>query len=396
MFSLHVSRVRDSCNSLFVALSFWGYNTDVLPFHIGGATLDVIPFLKSLSEASGVSGYEDEVRRLVSETFGSLADELRTDAMGNLIALKRGEDEVEPRRRIMLAGHMDEIGLIVTRLEKGFLRFTQVGGFDVRTLMGQEVVVHGRRNLPGVIGCRPPHVLSEEERKKPLPMDKLFIDVGLTQEELEKVVRVGDVVTISRPFTELQNDLVSGKAFDDRAAVAVIAVCLDELQTLRHRWDVFAVATVQEEVGLRGAITSAYGIAPDVGIAIDVGFARQPGVSDEHAIEIGKGPAIACGPNIHPALFAELKRVAQELEIPVQVEVAPRGTGTDANAIQITREGIPTALLSIPERSMHTPIETLSVKDIVRTGRLLAHFIAGLDHDFVERLAWQPVKGGEA
>ncbi len=358
--------------------------------------MDVIPFLKSLSEAVGVSGYEDEVRQLVSETFGALADELRTDAMGNLIALKRGEGEMEPRRRIMLAGHMDEIGLIVTRLEEGFLRFTQIGGFDVRTLMGQEVVVHGRRELPGVIGCRPPHVLSAEERKKPVPMDKLFIDVGLMPKELEEAVRVGDVVTISRPFTELQNGLVSGKAFDDRAAVAVIAVCLDTLQTLRHNWDVFAVATVQEEVGLRGAITSAYGIAPDVGIAIDVGFARQPGVTDEHAIEIDKGPALAWGPNIHPVLFAEIKRVAQELEIPMQVEVAPRGTGTDANAIQITREGIPTALLSIPERNMHTPIETLSVKDIVRTGRLLAHFIAGLDQDFMERLAWQSKKGGEA
>jgi endoglucanase len=356
--------------------------------------VEVIPFLKALSEASGVSGYEDEVREVVRETFAPLADELREDAMGNLIALKRGGGG-----KIMLAGHMDEIGLIVTMLDKGFLRFTQVGGFDVRTLLGQEVVVHGRRDLPGVIGSRPPHVLSAEEQTVPVAMEKLFIDVGLTQVELEEVVRIGDLITIRRPFIELQNDLVSGKAFDDRAAVAAIVVCLDALRTLRHEWDVYAVATVQEEVGLRGAFTSTYGIAPDVGIAIDVGFGKQPGVSEQDAIEIGGGPALAIGPNIHPALFREIKRVADENEIPIQVEVAPRGTGTDANAMQITREGIPTALLSLPLRNMHTPIETLSVVDVVRTGRLLAHFIASLDKTFMDKLAWKPEapeKGGAA
>jgi putative aminopeptidase FrvX len=351
--------------------------------------VEVVPFLKSLSEASGVSGYEEEVRDLVQETFASLADEVRTDAMGNVIALKRGGGE-GPRRRIMLAGHMDEIGLIVTLLDKGFLRFTQVGGFDVRTLMGQEVIVHGKKPLPGVIGSRPPHVLKAEERDKPVPMDKLFIDVGLTQEELAKTVRVGDLITTRRPFLELQNGLVSGKAFDDRAAVVAIGVCLETLQALDHTWDVYGVATVQEEVGLRGAFTSTYGIAPDVGIAIDVGFGKQPGVTEQYSIDLDKGPSLCIGPNIHPALFRELKRVADEFEIPVQVEVAPRGTGTDANAMQITREGIPTALLSIPVRNMHTPIETLAVKDVVRTGRLMAQFIASLDEAFMAKMTWEP------
>ena len=350
--------------------------------------MEVKAFLKALSEASGVSGYEDDVRALVRETFEPLCDELRTDAMGNLIALKRGAANSSPRRRIMLAGHMDEIGLIVTRLDQSFLRFTQVGGFDVRTLMGQQVMVHGRRPLPGVIGCRPPHVLTAPERDKPVPMDKLFIDVGLSAAQLPELVRVGDLITLRASFLELQNGLVCGKAFDDRAAVVAIAVCLQTLQTLNHGWDVFGVATVQEEVGLRGAFTSAYGVAPDVGIAIDVGFAKQPGVSPPHSIELGKGPALAFGPNIHPAVFRELKRVGEDREIPFQVEVAPGGTGTDANAIQLTREGIPTALLSIPERNMHTPIETLALKDVTRTGRLLAYFIAGLETDFVDKLAW--------
>ena len=350
--------------------------------------MEVVSFLKSLSEASGVSGYEDEVRGLVEKTFASLADEVRTDAMGNVIALKRGRG-VDPRPRIMLAGHMDEIGLIVTVLDQGFLRFTQVGGFDVRTLMGQEVLVHGRRPLPGIIGSRPPHVLSAQERSKPAPMEELFIDVGLTQQELEEVVRVGDLITIHRPFVELQNGLVSGKAFDDRAAVTAIAVCLDVLQTLAHTWDVYGVATVQEEVGLRGAMTSTYGIAPDIGIALDVGFGKQPGVAEQYSIDLDKGPALMIGPNIHPVLHSELRRVAREHEIPVQVEVGPRGTGTDANAMQITREGIPTALLSLPLRNMHTPVETLAVKDLVRSGRLLAQFIAGLDKEFMEKVTWE-------
>lgn len=196
--------------------------------------MQVTPFLKALSEASGVSGYEDEVRGIVRETFAALADEVRADAMGNLIALKCGSGAA-PRKKIMLAGHMDEIGLIVTLLEKGFIRFTQVGGFDVRTLMGQQVTVHGRKELRGIIGSRPPHVLSQAERGKPAPMDKLFVDVGLPQEELEKVVRVGDLITIRRSFTELKNDLVCGKAFDDRAAVVTIAICLDVLKTLKHQ-----------------------------------------------------------------------------------------------------------------------------------------------------------------
>jgi endoglucanase len=239
-----------------------------------------------------------------------------------------------------------------------------------------------------VIGSRPPHVLSQEERNKPVPMEDLFIDVGLTEDELPEAVRVGDLITIRRPFTELQNDLVAGKAFDDRASVTAIAVCLDELRAVVHEWDVFAVATVQEEVGLRGATTSTYGVAPDIGIAIDVGFGNQPGVGIDHAIELGKGPALAIGPNYHPALVSELQRIAKDLEIPVQVEVEPRAAGTDASAMQITRDGIPTALLSLPLRNMHTPVETLSVKDVQRTGRLLAHFIASLDGASMDKLSW--------
>lgn len=349
--------------------------------------MDIASLLKRLSEAKGVSGYETEVREIVAQEFGRYADEVRTDKLGNVIALKRGEG-VEPRRRIMLAGHMDEIGLIVTKLEKGFLRFTSVGGFDERILLGQEVTVHGRRDLPGIIGSRPPHVLPKEEREKIIPMDKLFIDVGVGEEELEHLVRVGDLVTIGRKFTQLQGDLVAGKALDDRAAVAAIAVCLEGLASTRHAWDVYAVATVQEEVGMRGAITSAYGLAPDVAIAIDVTFGDQPGVSEAETVKMGKGPAIGFGPNIHPKLHQTLVNTAKELEIPYQVEPIPGRSGTDAWVIQVTREGIPTALLSVPLRYMHTSVETLSLKDVERTGRLMAGFIGRLDEGFMEKLSW--------
>ena len=349
--------------------------------------MDLAAFLKTLSEASGVSGYEHGVAELVRNQFGPSADEVRTDALGNVIAFRRGRG-AEPRPRIMLAGHMDEIGLIVTRLDGAFLRFTQVGGFDVRTLPGQEVTVHGRRPLHGIVGCRPPHVLTAAERGKPAPMEDLFIDVGMTEEELAKIVRPGDIVTLASGCVELKNDRLAGKAFDDRAAVGAIAACLEELARGGQDWDVYAVATVQEEIGLRGAMVGAYGIAPDIGIAIDVGFAKQPGFDGFDAIELDKGPALAMGPNIHPKLFAAIKKVAEDQEIPFQTSVYPRGTGTDANAIQITREGIATALLSLPERSMHTPAETICVRDVARTGRLLARFIQSLDADSLASLAW--------
>jgi len=347
--------------------------------------MEVIPFLRCLSETSGVSGYEEGIRELVIGHFGQFADEVRTDKLGNVIALRRGEGEGE-RPRIMLAGHMDEIGLMITQLEEGFLRFTTVGGIDPRVLLGQEVVVHGRRDLSGIIGSRPPHVLPPGERRKSLPVEELFIDLGLSQEEVGRLVRVGDLATIHRSFVDLRNGWVAGKAFDDRAAVVAIGLCLAELSHVRHRWDVYAVATVQEEVGLRGAITSTYGIMPQVGIAIDVGFGAAPGQPEGVSIEMDKGPAIAYGPNIHPQVHEKLVETARALEIPHQIEAIPGPTGTDAWAIQVTREGVPTGLLSIPLRYMHTSVETLVIRDIERTGRLLAGFISRLDEAFLEAL----------
>jgi putative aminopeptidase FrvX len=356
--------------------------------------VDTVPLLKHLSEASGVSGYEHQVREIIREEFARYADAVRTDALGSIIALKRGAAP-EPRPAIMLATHMDEIGLVVSELEKGFIHFQQVGGYDDRVLLGQEVMVHGRQDLPGIIGGRPPHVLPKNEREKPIPSDKLLIDVGLPAEELAEKVRIGDLITMNRSLTELQGNLASGKALDNRVSVVAAAICLEELTRVRHQWDVYAVATAQEEVGLKGAFTSTFHLQPDLGIAIDVTWARQPGAPDEYTCELGKGPTIACGPNFHPRVQEALVSAAKALEMSYHIEPTTRPTGTDAAAMQVTREGIPTGLVEIPLRSMHTPVETVSIKDVERTGRLLAHFVAHLDQDFLSSLTWDPYDDAE-
>ncbi|MFQ6016092.1 MAG: M42 family metallopeptidase [Anaerolineae bacterium] len=350
--------------------------------------MDIKSTLKRLSEAHGVSGYETEVREIVVEEFRAMADEVRVDKLGNVIALKRGDRPASGNHqtRVMLAGHMDEIGLMVTKLEKGFLHFTTVGSFDQRVLLGQEVTVHGRRPLPGVIGSRPPHVLPREERDKVIPIDKLFIDVGLAEGELAEAVQVGDLVTLRRDFVELKDGCVVGKALDDRTSLVVILNCFHLLTSRRHAWDVFGVATVQEEVNLAGAFTSTYGLSPDIGIAIDVTFGSMTGLSQAETFDLGKGPSIAYGPNIHPRLYQKLVEVAQEEEVRHQIEPVPGSSGTDAWAMQVVKEGIPTALVSVPLRNMHTSVELLSLKDVERASRLLASFIVRLDDQFLDSL----------
>ncbi len=352
--------------------------------------LETKSFLKALSEGSGVSGYEGPIGAMVAEAFRPFVDEVRFDKLGNCIGLRRGEKPKDgPPVKVMLAGHMDEIGLIVTKVEeRGFLRFTDVGGVDQRTLPAQEVVVHGRKDLPGVIGVKPPHLVSPDEAAKALKKEDLYIDLGLTGAEAKKLVNVGDLITLRRDFTELKNGLVAGKAFDDRAGVAVIYEALLQLEKLHHTADVYAVATVQEETGLRGAITSAYGVVPDLGVAIDVSFGDQPGVPEHQTAPLDKGPGVAVGGNIHPKVYEALTRIAGEQGISLQIEASPGATGTDAWAMQVSRAGVPTGLIGIPLRSMHTSVETLAMGDIKKAGRLLALFIASVDRAFVEGLRW--------
>jgi endoglucanase len=347
--------------------------------------VDLSAFLKELSEAHGISGYEAPVREIVRKEFARHSHEVRVTKMGSVVGVRHGSGP-EPRRKVMLSAHMDEIGLMVTGIEKGFLRLANVAGSDARVMLGQEVIVHGQRELLGTVGSRPPHVLTPAERDQVIPFDKLFVDVGLPEAQVKRLVRVGDLVSIQREACELKGGFFSGKAMDDRASVAAVAVCLEVLASTQHKWDVLGVASVQEETTFLGAATSAYDIAPDIAIAIDVTFGEQNGVSSDQAVGMGKGPAIGIGPNFHPRLVKALMDTAGKLEMPYQMEPTPGRSGTDAWPIQVAREGIPTALLGIPLRYMHTPVETVSLKDVERAGRLMAEFIASLNDDFLKTL----------
>lgn len=352
--------------------------------------MELVDFLRQITEAAGVSGFEGPVATLVRQAWEPLADEVRTDQMGSVIARRGARASGDRRLRVMFAAHLDEIGLLVTKIEEGgFLRFTFVGGFDRRVLPAQEVVVGGREPLPGVIGVKPPHLLSPEEAYKPYKPEDMYIDLGLPEEEVRRLVRVGDPVTVGAGCRPLQGDMMAGKALDDRAGVAVLFACLKELARLHHPHEVFLVATAQEEVGLKGAVTSAYGLAPDLGIAVDVEFAEQPGLPDDCTAALDKGPMLAVGPNVHPLVFSLLERVAREEGIPYQVRVVPGRSGTDAWAIQVAREGVPTGLVGIPLRYMHSSVEVVSLADIRRAGRLLARFVLALEPAALEGWRWE-------
>lgn len=336
--------------------------------------------LRDLTGYPGVSGREEPLRAALRDLLAPRVDQVRSDALGNLIGVKHGQPAAP---RILVAAHMDEIGLVVTQMEQGFLRFTRVGGANLKVLPAQEVTVHtAQGDLPGLVVSRPPHVLSPENRKRPFRQDELFIDLGLPEDQVRAQVQVGDFVSLRQDTIRLGQDFATGKALDNRASLVVLLRTLDHLQRLAHTWEVVALASVQEETTLGGAYTGAYATRPHLGIALDVTFARQPGVSDEETVPWDKGPAIALGPNIHPAVHRRLVETAQRHEIPYVEEVLPGNSGTDAWAIQVTRAGVPTGLLSVPIRNMHTPAETLCLRDLERTARLLAYFIAELEPDW--------------
>jgi endoglucanase len=344
--------------------------------------------LTRLSNAVGVTGYTgpNSAAEVISAAMQPFVDRLERDRLGSVVGIKEGAQlpaAGEPRRKIMLAAHLDEIGAVVTQLDRGVLRFSKVGGLDARVLMGQEVTVHGKRDLPGIIGSIPPHLLPADEPGDTVDPTKLHVDVGLPAADLKKLVQVGDLISFARTPAELLNGLVSAKAMDNRASVAAVLVCLQELANLRHSWDVYAVATADEEWGRYvGATTQTYAIRPDAAIAIDVTFADV----DEIDVSLDAGPVITLGPGNHPGLRKRLLQSCQALEMKYQNEVQPRSAGTDAAAIEVSRAGVPTVLISIPSRNMHSPVEIVHPKDVERAGRLMAHFIAGLDNSFVDSL----------
>jgi endoglucanase len=347
---------------------------------------DLKTHLRNLSESHAVSGHEAPIQALLRETWASWVDSFETDGLGSLIGIRRATLPNPGGLRVMLAAHVDEIGLMVRDIVDGFLFVTQVAGIDARLMLAQTVVVNGRRPLKGVVAATPPHLLDAAARSQYPTMEQLVVDVGLPHEEVCALVRVGDFITMDTPMRELMNGYLVGKAFDDRACVAAVSHALYHLQGMQHRWDVYAVATVQEENGLYGALTAAQKVAPHLAIALDVTFGPQAGVPQDSASELGAGPAVGIGVNFHPKLVEMIQETARRYEIKTQVDVIPGASGTDAWAIQTALEGIPTALLSLPIRNMHSANETLDFKDLERMGRLLAHFIADLAEDSLDKL----------
>jgi len=352
---------------------------------------DILPFLKSLISASGVSGYETPVAKLIEEKWRPLVDEVSISRVGSLHGLKKGSAKSK-RSSVMIATHMDAIGMMVTKVTDGFLHITNVGGIDVRVLPGAFVTVHASNGeeLPAVVAMPSAKLLPETlSGGDVLEIGYLLVDTGLTTREVERKVRVGDLVSFANEPIELAGDIISGHTIDNRASVAALTVCLEELQTKAHVWDVWAVATVQEETSYLGAYSSAFAIRPDIAIAVDGTFAKGPGANGWQSHPMGKGVGLCMGPNMHPFLHEKLTELAEKLEIPWFLDVTTDHSGTDAYPMQVTAEGIPTALVEFPIRYMHTPVESVAVKDIQRAGRLLAEFIASLDANFLESITWE-------
>jgi endoglucanase len=263
-----------------------------------------------------------------------------------------------------------------------------MGGIDGRVLPGQAVTVHGREELNGTIALPPKHLLPSDLQRRAVPLEYLLVDVGLPPTEVEDIVRVGDLVSFAQPPIEMGEAILAGHSLDNRASVAALTCCLNILQGRAFEWDVWTAATVQEEETLGGAYTSAFELNPKLAVAIDVTHGVGPGTKDHMTVPFGKGPALGWGPNIHPALHEAFQTVAERFEIPHILEALPRHSGTDAFAMQVAAAGIPTMVISIPLRYMHTPVEMVVLKDITRTARLLAEFIVDLDEKFMEKLTW--------
>jgi endoglucanase len=336
-----------------------------------------LEFLRSLVEAGGPSGYEQPVQAIFKRQAEQYGATVTTDVLGNAIAVVNPEGSP----RVMLAGHADEIGFLVRYLDDdGYIYFGPVGGWDAEIAVGQRVTIWTANGpVVGVIGKRAIHLMDEEDRRKKSELYKLWIDIGVaSREEAERTVEIGDPITIRAPLEFLCGDLAVAKSFDNRMAVWICAETLRLLQGKKLQAGVYSVSTTQEEIGLRGARTSAYGVSPLVGIALDVCHSTDYPDADKRKvgdIRLGRGPVVSRGANINPRVFELLLRAAREENIPIQIEAAPAGTGTDANIMQLNQAGMATGLISVALRYMHSPCETLSLTDLENAARLCAAFI---------------------
>jgi endoglucanase len=339
-----------------------------------------LKFLKELVTTPSPSGFEEKIQKVCARYMKPYADKIYKDVHGNQYHVKNPRGKL----RVMLAGHVDEIALMINHIdEKGFLSFVAIGGIDASVLDGQRVVVHGAKgDVSGVIGRRAIHLTAPEDRGKPMKMEQMWIDIGAKdRKDAEKVVAISDPATIDVGFVELRNDCVVARAMDDRIGAFVILEALRLIGNRKINAAVYAVTTVQEEIGLRGATTSAYGCDPHAGIAVDVNHSTDHpdvNIKKHGASRLHGGPMLSRGANINPVVYKGLMNVAKKKRIPHQVTAEPRGTGTDANAMQLSRGGVATGLIGVPNRYMHSPVEMVSLKDAENCAKLIAEWICSL------------------
>lgn len=325
------------------------------------------------------AGFEERAYSRVKELLSPYVDEIRSDAMGNLIAIKKcGKPDA---KKLMFDAHMDEIGLIITGIEKGFLRFSKLGGVDPRMLPAREIKVLTDPPIFGVIDTLPPHALSDEDMDKSISLDKLFIDVGLSDEEAKNRIPLGTAAVYASGVDELSDSVICGKALDDRSCVAIIINVMEILSDKDLNADIYCLISTQEELGTRGAITGTYGINPDYAIALDVTFASTPDSKKGEALEMRKGAAIGVGPNMNRAITNTLIAIAEKKNIPYQLEVMGGSSGTDGWVIQVCREGVATGVVSLPIKYMHSPVETMDLTDAETIVNLLTEFTLKIGED---------------
>jgi len=340
---------------------------------------DAPDFLVDLLEARSPSGSEQEAQKVLDKYLKPCSDEYEKDTMGNRIASLYPEGDPI----IMLAGHMDELGLMVRYIDKdGFIYFDTIGGHDIMMISGRRVkILTDKGDITGVTGRRAIHLMSPEDRKKVPNLHELWIDIGArNKKEAEKLVTIGDPIIYEHDFQPLRNNRATGRAFDDKAGCYVVCETLRRLSKEKSKLKakLVSVATTQEEIGVRGSTIASYAVNPHMAIAVDVGHATDHPECDQKKygeFYLGKGPIISRGPNINPIIFNKLVSCANKAKIPYQIEAEARPTGTDARSIQISRKGIATGLISIPLRYMHTPSEIVDLQDIENAIKLLVAFV---------------------
>jgi len=336
--------------------------------------MNITEILKRLCEVSGVSGEEANASLVAKELISEYAKKVEIDDFDNVIAEIYDAGENAPK--IMLDAHIDEIGFVVTYItDEGFLKVAPCGGVDKRLLLAQEVIIHGKENIKGIVGTKPPHLTDEEESKKVPDIDKIYIDTGFSKEQVSKIVSLGDRASINSEFTVLQNGRVSVKSLDDRACVTAILYALELLKDKKPNASVSVLFSSQEEAGGTGATVASYKINPDEALVIDVSFAYTSDAEERKCGKMGEGPMIGVAPILNRKMTDKLISLSKEKNYPYQLEIMEGKTGTNADEITVTRNGVKTAMISLSIKYMHTPVEVVEISDIEAVGRLIAEYI---------------------